>query len=209
MAGPASEQAAQKLQEAEAALQQGDRQRAYALSAQATDIDSRNVRAWVIRGRSADGLEDSVTCFSRALAADPNHAEARQAMHEAMTRLLQIDGSLTYLAETDEFYNIRTGSGLLLTIPKERAPGEPYPPPRAQPVRRAYRWLTVAWLGLLLAGLITFVTAPLAVRQGSRAAREAPDPADRVRGWIAVLLALLLACLAAALIYLFALHVLG
>jgi hypothetical protein len=183
--------AAQKLEEAKEALRRGDRQAAYQLCVEATHLAPRNVDAWILRGRTADALEETLACMSRSLALDPKHKIARWGLYTSMQQMLERDGFLAYVAETDAFYNIRTGTGLPLTVPKERAQAEPFPPRRPAALQRAYRWLGLGFLALPLAGIGTVLFAPLAGLEALRSFSETKSRADRARARVVLAMAFL------------------
>ncbi len=199
--------AATKVSAAQVAFGKGARARAYQLALEATQLDPRNVDAWLLRAWTAPGgLEETLASLSRVITLDPQHPVAQQGMYQSLQRLLAQNGFLAYVSETDDIYYIRTSTGLLLTVPKERAVTTPYPPRKPAPMRRAYHWLALAVLGLAVAGLGTLICAPVAMVYAFRADQQAKTSADRTRAWILMILAVWLCLVAVPLVILFVVH---
>ncbi len=198
--------AAAKVSSARIAFQNGARQRAYQLSLEATQMEPRNIDAWLIRAWTTRSLDETLACLSRVIALDPQHPVAQQGLYQSLQRLLQQDGFLAYVGENDAAYYIRTSSGLLLTVPKERRAVEPYPPSKPSPLRGAYRWLALAMVGLPLAGVGALLFAPLAMTEAARVRKQVQDPADRIRAWAVMGLSLILFLGSLPLVFLFLVH---
>ena len=162
----------------------GDRRQAHALAVQLTVEEPTNEQAWLARAATAGTLEEAIDALTRVLALNPAHPAARQQLYEAMQALLRQDAFLAYQGETPELYQLRAPENFQFVHPKDRAAPDPFPPPTAPPAQSAYRWLGLALLGLLAAGLGTLVFAPIAMLSAARLLRQPPTPADRRRGWL-------------------------
>jgi hypothetical protein len=99
----------------------------------------------------------------------------------------------------------------VLTIPKKRAPVNPSPLEKTEPgpLRPAYRWLTLAVVGLLLAGIGTVVFAPLAGWAAVAAQKSIVSRSDRVRSTVVLILAFFLFMIGVIFSVLLILHWLG
>ncbi|HSD83589.1 MAG TPA: hypothetical protein VLG46_07015 [Anaerolineae bacterium] len=194
------------LATAQAAFDKGARREAHELAAAVTQRDPRNIAAWLLRARTAAGLDETLNCLSRIIALDPQHRDAQQRLHQSLQRFLEDDASLAYVGESAATYFIATGTGLVLTVPKKRVPVEPYPPREPSLLRNAYRQLILALLGLTLAGLGAVIYAPLAMLSAFQANQKARTKADRLRSWLVAGSALLLLACAIPLSILFLAH---
>ncbi len=194
------------LYSAQAAFDKGARNDAYQLAMEATQQDPRNADAWLLRARTAQGLEERLNCLSRIIALSPNHPAAQAALHQSLQRFLEEDAFLAYVGESNVMYYARTNTGLVLTVPKKHAVPETYPPREPSPLRLAYRRLGFALLGLALAGLGTLLFAPLAIIAATQAGGRAKTRADQIRAFIVIGAALLLCGLAIPLFALLLMH---
>ena len=109
------------LEEAHAAAQQGEREKAYQISLEATRVAPDDPLAWYLRSRNAASHEEELMCLSRAYALDTKRPEARTGLRGAVQELLKKEPFLAYVYETEELYQVRSGRDLLINIPKNRA----------------------------------------------------------------------------------------
>ncbi len=191
------------------AFSQGDRTRAYQLSLEATRVEADNSEAWFIRSATAPSLEEKILCLSRAQTLAPADRQVKTQMYHRVRDLLDQDPFLAYLAETDQFYRVRNNGELVLTVAKNRAVPESYPPQRPASIRSSLQMLTWAILGLLPAGLGTLIFAPLTALQALGALTQLHSQADRVRAYLILISACLLFVLGLGLSYLFWIHLAG
>jgi hypothetical protein len=197
------------LSAARQAARAGERPRAYRLSLQATQVEPGNIHAWLMRARTAPSFEEGIFCLSQANELNPNHQEGQRNTFFALERLLQEDPFLAYLDETEHLYHVRNGTYLALSLPKKRSTGEAYPAQQPHPLQPANRWLALAWLGLLLAGIGTLICAPLAAMAALSAGQKRLSRADRVRCTILVATAGGLFVIGSVLCFLFLYHLIG
>jgi hypothetical protein len=108
--------------------------------------------------------------------------------YPAVQQLLAADPFLLYLDETSDVYRVRHGDSDLLVL-KERDIPEPYPARRPLWLQRTYRWLWMAGLGLLLAGLGAMIFATLAAAAALALNSQPISKSDRIRSLVALLLA--------------------
>lgn len=130
-------------------------------------------------------------------------------MYRRVKDLLERDPFLAYLEETDDLYRVRNHADLILTIPKDRAVPERFPPRRPALIQSTYRRLVWATVGLILSGIGALVLAPLAAWRALQALGRPLSRADRARARIAFFLAALLFVLGLLLSSLFWLHLAG
>ncbi len=194
------------LYSAQAAFNKGARNDAYQLATEITRQDPRNVDAWLLRAQTAQWLEENLNCLSRIITLNPQHPTAQAALHQSLRRFLEDDAFLDYVGESSAMYFIRTNTGLVLTVPKKHAVTEPYPPREPSLLRQAYRRLGLALFGLALAGLGTWLFAPLSIISAIQAGKRAQTRADQVRALLVIGAALLLCCLAIPLSALLLMH---
>jgi hypothetical protein len=107
---------------------------------------------------------------------------------QIVRQLLEQDPFLSYLAETDHLYHVRTAADLALQIPKDRSIPEPYPVERPTLLRQAYYWLWLALFGLLFAGLGAMVFATLAALAALGANCTPISRSDRIRSLVVLLI---------------------
>jgi len=159
---PASTKLDQDVQAAQEALRLGERSRAYQLSLAATQSDPDNLKAWLVRAETAASLDEALACLNQANALDPTNPEARQKTYQTLQTLLKQDPFVLYLDETEDKYRVQSGEKINLIVPKDRSVPEPYPAKQPARVQLAYRWLWLALLGIIPAGLGAIIFAPLA-----------------------------------------------
>ncbi len=74
-----AEQAANLVEQGNAALQKGDKAKAHDLFQQATELDQKNEQAWLWRGSTTSDVDEALTCMEQALAINPANEPAREA----------------------------------------------------------------------------------------------------------------------------------
>jgi len=180
------------LEEAERSAQQGEREKAYQISLDATSVAPDEPLAWYLRSQSAPSHEERLMCLSRAYALQPARVETQAELRTAVQELLKKEPFLAYVHETEELYQVRSGRDLLINIPKNRAYETPYLKRDPSPAKPAYRWLNFALFGLLLGGIGAVLLAPIAVFQVLRLQASPLLRGDRIRLWIVFIVALLI-----------------
>ena len=197
------------LDQAERSAGQGERDHAYQYSLKATDLAPNDARAWYLRSQSAISREERLVCLSRVYALDPRFPRADGEIFLALKELLEQDPSLTYVHETKDLYQVKSGSDLLINVPKNRAHEELFIKRPVHPLKPAFDWLNVALVALFLGGLGAFLLAPVAVVKIFQQQRQLKDHADRVRLRIVVILSILIWFLSIPLSLLFVIHFLA
>jgi hypothetical protein len=199
------------LTESEKAIQEGRSQYAYELALQATQIVPESIDAWLLRATLAPSLEERIACVNRLNELAPGYQDKYNLAFYALKELLDKDPFLRYLEETDELYRVINAERLVLSIPKKRTPVDAPPPEGSQPVplRGAYRWLTMAVMGLMLAGIGTVLFAPLAAWSALRAQDSLQSHAEHVSFAIVLILAFGLFVIGVLFSILFMLHWFG
>jgi hypothetical protein len=178
----------QALLEAQVAAKGEDRQRAYQLSLEATRIAPENLEAWLLCAETAPSIEEAVVYLNQANSLQPQDADAKQKTYQVVQKLLEQDPFLRYLDETIDLYHVRSGKQLSLAVPKGRSVPEPYPARRPARLQRAYRWLWMAFLGLLLAGIGALVFAPLAAASAIGLYIETSSKTNRIYSLVVLML---------------------
>lgn len=193
-----------KLWAARQAAQSGQRQRAYQLSLEATNLAPDNVEAWFFCAALTNANEERLSALSKVLSLDPEHASARRDMYETLDRYRKQDPFLRYLGETETLYRVITGEGQFITVPKDRAVDAS--PNESGTLHSAYRWIGYSLAGLLLAGLGAMVCAPIAAALAWRAGHEAPGAEIRRRASLMLVAAIVMWAIGLLLSCLFLLH---
>ena len=198
------------LAESEKAIRRGNSQEAYQFSLQATQSAPESIEAWLLRATLAPSLEERLLCVNRLNELAPGYQDRYNVAFFALKELLDKNPYLAYLEETDDLYRVAS-TDHVLTIPKKRAPVEAYPPekPRSGPLASAYRWLNVAIVGLLLAGIGAVIFAPLAALAAVRAQKSVQSHSEQVSSIVALIAAFGLFILGVLFSLLFVLHWLG
>lgn len=181
----------QLLEEAGRFAQQGERQKAYQSSLKATSLAPDEPLAWYARSQNAPSTEEQLLCLSRAYSLDPNDADTKKELHDAVHTLLQQEPFLAYVYETEAFYQVRSGRDLLINIPKNRTFETPYLKKKPGPAQPAFRWLALSLLALFLGGVGAVLCAPIAAFQALRLQASAPSDGERVRLLIVFILAVI------------------
>lgn len=181
----------QLLEEAGRFAQQGERQKAYQSSLKATSLAPDEPLAWYARSQNAPSTEEQLLCLSRAYSLDPNDADTKKELHDAVQTLLRQEPFLAYVYETEAFYQVRSGRDLLINIPKNRTFETPYLKKKPGPAQPAFRWLALSLLALFLGGVGAVLCAPIAAFQALRLQASAPSDGERVRLLIVFILAVI------------------
>ena len=206
----ASHRVTDLLAESEKAIREGNRQEAYKLSIQATQVVPESIEAWLLRATLAPSLEERLLCVNRLNELAPGYQDRYNVAFFALKELLDKNPYLAYLEETDELYRVAS-TDHVLTVLKKRAPVDPYPPekPPSGPLAAAYRWLNMAIIGLLLAGLGAVIFAPLAALSAIRAQQSVRSHSEQVSSTVALIAAFCLFIVGVLFSLLFVLHWLG
>jgi len=186
----------QLLEEAGQYLQQGQREKAYQSSLKATNLAPDEPIAWYLRSQVAPSSEEQLMCLSRAYSLDTSHPETQKELRTAVQALLKQEPFLAYVHETEQFYQVRSGRDLLINIPKNRAFEKPYLQKAAGLARPAFQWLSISLFALMLGGVGAIVLTPITAFQALRLQARSHSRSDRIRLWVAFLLAMLI-CVAA------------
>jgi len=205
-----SQKVSDLLAESENAIRAGNNQHAYELSLQATEIDPESIEAWLLRATLSPSLEERVVCVNRLSELAPGYQDRHNVAFFALKELLDQNPFLAYLEETEELYRA-VHADQVLSIPKKRALVNPSPPEQTQsgPLTEAYRWLTLAILGLLLAGLGTLIFAPLAAFRALRVQESIQSGPERVKSTVVLIVAIGLFLIGILFSVLFLLHWFG
>jgi hypothetical protein len=108
--------------------------------------------------------------------------------YQVVQKLLNEDPFLLYIDETDALYHVRHSTDLELLVHKGRSLPEPFPAMRPALMQKAYRWLWMACLGLLFAGIGAMVFATLAAAAAIGLNFQPIPRADRIRSLLVLLL---------------------
>jgi hypothetical protein len=197
------------LASADAYLKAGDRESAYLMSLEATQLEPNNVHAWMMRYKTALSSEEKLLCLGNFVRLDPDNPLAKRSTYNALLEKLHKDPFLAYIEETEKAYHVYSKDNLFLVIPKDRSIPETYPPKRSKPLLKAYRSLALAVMGLALAGLGTLLFAPNAIRLAFGALFKPVESGDRRRAGMVIILSLFLLVVAVFFGWLFVAHFIG
>jgi hypothetical protein len=198
------------LAKSENAIREGKAQEAYQFSLQATQTAPESIEAWLMRATLAPTLDERLVCVNRLNELAPGYQDRYNVAFFALKELLDKNPYLAYLEETEELYRVASRDRVL-TIPKKRAPTEPYPPerPTRGPLTSAYRWLIMAFAGLLVAGIGAVLFAPLAALAAIQAQGSLRSRSEQVSATVALVASLGLFIVGVLFSLLFVLHWLG
>ena len=182
----------QLLEQAGQLAQEGEREKAYQTSLRATSAAPDEPRAWYLRAQTAPSTEEKLMCLSRAYSLDPAYPETKKELYTAVHTLLKQEPFLAYVHETEELYQVRSGRDLLINIPKNRTFETPYLKKKPEPTQPAYRWLSLALIGLLLGGVGAVLLAPVAAFQALRLQASTASRGDRARLLIVLVLSMII-----------------
>lgn len=197
------------IDESERLMLEGNRRNAYELSLKATQIDPQNVEAWWLRANLAPSPEERMMSVNRLNELAPELQDQHHLSFFTIREAIERDPFLAYHGETDDLYRAVNAEQIMLSIPKQRAPVEPFPPERPSPLRAAYRWLVLAFFGLLLAGLGSLVFAPLAALSARQVKPSLKSRSEQVNANVVITLSLLILLLGLNFAFLFLIHWLG
>lgn len=194
------------IEEAQSLANDGKQDHAYQLSLKATQLFPRDIGAWHFRASTAPSLEERLVCLSRVYSLDPNFLHAKENMHQALQALLRQEPSLAYLDENEQLYRVKSGLELFINVPKYRSNQEMRPREVASPTRSAFRWLNLALVGFILAGLGALLLAPVAAFKALKLQWQPLGRKDRIRSLIVLVLSTFLWIAALPFTALFLLH---
>jgi hypothetical protein len=196
------------LADSEKAIREGKGQYAYQLSVRATQVAPESIDAWLLRATLAPSLEERVACANRLNELAPGYRDRYNVAFFALKERLDQNPFLAYLEETDDLYRVIDADRTILSIPKKRAPVQPYPPEENQPnpLKPAYGWLLLALIGLLFAGVGTVVFAPVAALTAARAGESLNSRPERVSAAVVMIVASVLFIIGVIFSLLFILH---
>lgn len=199
------------LAESEKAIQAGNRQYAYKLSLQATQVAPQSIDAWLLRATLAPSLEERLLCVNRLNELAPGYQDKYNIAFFALKELLDKNPFLAYLEETEELYRVVNADHQVLSIQKKRAPLNSSSPEPSQStsLQEAYGLLIAAIMGLLLAGIGTVIFAPLAALAAIQAQQSMPSHAERVSSMVVLIAAFSIFIIGILFSLLFMLHWLG
>jgi hypothetical protein len=207
----ASKRLTDLLAESEKAIQERKPRRAYELAVQATQAVPQSIEAWLLRATLAPSVEERIACVNRLNELAPGYQDKYNLAFYALKELLDKDPFLRYLEETDELYRVINAEHMVLSIPKKRSPANSPSADQAppSPLKGAHRWLMLAIVGLLSAGIGTVIFAPLAALATVRAQESLQSPAERVGSTVVLIVASVLFIVGVLFSILFILHWLG
>lgn len=206
-----SERLTDLLAESEKAIQEQKPRRAYELALQATQVVPQSIEAWLLRATLAPSVEERIACVNRLNELAPGYQDKYNLAFYALKELLDKNPFLRYLEETDELYRVINDEHMVLSIPKKRSPANSPSVDQAPPgpLKGAHRWLMLAILGLLSAGLGTVIFAPLAALATVRAQESMQSRAERAGSTVVLIVAFGLFIVGVLFSILFILHWLG
>jgi len=196
----------QLFEDAEQAAQQGKRQKAYRASLKATSLAPDEPLGWYLRYQTAPSQEEQLVCLSRVYSLNPDYPQAKGKMYSALRGLTKQDPSLTYVDETKELYQVKSGLDLLLNVPKNRSQEEIYLQKTDGPLKTAYSWLNLSLLSLFLGGVGAFFMAPLTAIRALISFKSIRHRQDRIRLLIILLISTLIWLVSIPLGLLFLVH---
>ena len=207
----ASKRLTDLLAESEKAIQEAKPRRAYELAVQATQAVPESIEAWLLRATLSPSLDERIIAVNRLNELAPGYQDKYNLAFYALKELLDKDPFLRYLEETDELYRVINAKRVVLSIPKKRAPINAPPPDQAprSSLNGAYRLLTMAILGLLLAGIGTVIFAPLAAFAALQTQNTLQSHSEQVGSTVVLIVASGLFVIGVLLSILFILHWLG
>ena len=191
------------LEEVGQLVQQGEREKAYLASLQATILAPDEPRVWYLRSQAAPSAEEQLMCLSRAYSLDSTSPETRKELRTATHRLLKQEPFLAYVYETENYYQVRSGRELLINVPKDRAFETPFLQKKQGFTKPAFAWLSISLIALSLGGVGAVLLAPMTVFQVLRLQAASPARGDRIRLWIVLILSVIIWLIAIPISWLF------
>jgi len=196
----------QLLENAEQAAREGKRQKAYRATLKVTSLDPDEPMGWYLRSQTAPSQEEQLVCLSRVYSLDPDYPQAKGKMYTALRSLTKQEPSLTYVDETQELYQVKSGLDLLLNVPKNRSQDGIYLQRSGGPLKTAYSWLNLSLLSLFLGGVGAFFMAPLAALKALVTFRSMRQQQDRGRLLVILLISAMIWLVSIPLGLLFLVH---
>jgi len=197
------------LLESEHASREGNSQYAYELSLRATQTAPENIDAWLLRISLSPSFEERLLCVNRLNELAPDHHDRYNIGYFTLKELLDKDPYLAYLEETEELYRVMNGNHMVVSIRKKRVADNTFLPERSSQLKAANRWLMMAILGLMLAGIGTLIFTPLAALNAIQAGQSAQSHSDQINSTIVLIVAILLFIVGTIFSLLFVLHWIG
>jgi hypothetical protein len=155
---------------------------------------------------TGSSLEETVTALNQELERNPQNTAARQALYESMQQMLRKDAFLAYQNETNDHYTVRTMAEFQFIHPKDRAMPDLFPRLVQPPAQKAINWLVWSLVGLIPAGLVTLVCAPLAILAAIKLLLKEHSPGDQRRAWVVLGSAIVLWLVAVVFLMILILH---
>jgi hypothetical protein len=159
--------------------------------------------------QSARTKTELLDCLSKMQEQNPNDLALRDRIYRELREVVDHDPYLEYHAESAKAYRVIDRRQQVLIVPKERAVPESFPTNRPEPIRKTFRYLELAALGLFLSGLGAVTFGLLAVVTAFRALGQVRGRDDRVRAGMSIWVSLALFGLGLALVFLLWLHIRG
>ncbi len=170
-------------------------------------VDREQLEMLLHRARTAQTGDQALEYMQRAVEMLPDDPRVQSSVQLSMFEKLNSDAFLAFLAETDRRYVITFRNSRPFFVPKARNEPEPYPVAHRTEAERAMRMMWWMILGLIPAGVVTVILAPVALRHGIRALqRDYRDPQQHRMAWAAIFMALSLGLLGAFFTALLVLH---
>lgn len=197
------------LDHVEEAVREGNPILAYERSLRATQVAPQDANAWFLRASLAPTLEERILCVNRLNELDPGHQDRHHIAFYTLKELLEINPCLAYLEESQDLYRVLRPDRQVLSIPKKRSDAGPPLYEIKDQLAAAKRWLTLAIVGLLSAGLLTLIFAPLAAWSAIFSGRSVNSRPVKVGSAILFLSSLALFIVGLFFSLLFAMHWVG
>lgn len=197
------------LLESEQASRDGNGQYAYELSLRATQAAPENIDAWLLRVSLSPSFEERLLCVNRLNELAPDHHDRYNIGYFTLIELLDKDPYLAYVEETGELYRVMNGNHMVVSIRKKRAADDTSSSERSSQLKAANRWLMMAILGLMLAGIGTLIFAPLAALNAIQAGQSVQSRSDQINSTIVLIVAILLFIVGTVFSILFVFHWIG
>jgi hypothetical protein len=204
-----NQRVADLLSESERAVRNGNLRDAYELSLRATQAAPDSIEAWQLRATLARSLEERIICVNRLIELGADRHDRHNVVFFTIKETLDQDPFLAYVEETDRLYRVLNGTHQMLNIPKKRTAVNAFLVERPSRLKAAYRWLVMAILGLMFAGLGTLIFAPLAALSAFRAESSLQSDAERVSSTMVLFLSLILFLIGFFFSFLFVIHLIG
>jgi len=197
------------LLESEQASRAGNNQYAYELILRATQAAPDNIDAWLLRVALSPSFEERLLCVNRLNELAPDHHDRYNLGYFTLKELLDKNPFLAYLEETETLYRVMNGDHMVVSIRKKRAASNPSMLEPPSPLKPANRWLIMAILGLMFAGLGTLIFAPLAALTAIQIGQAPLTRSDQINSVIVLILAVALFLVGIIFSLLFIVHWIG